>query len=226
MPLDTGLRALPIAEQFLQRTDQAIKEHFHVEFFLMLSQAAFNKTQMTATQVIEMQGEKAAILGTRIGRLQSEFLNPIIDQVFTIEVDSGKLPDLPDILQDFSGLNLEVDYLGPLAQAQKRLFKTQSIQAALNTALPLAQAVPESMDVLDSDMTMREILTVNGLPTKCIRDEKVVIQIRQSRAQAMQSQQMDQSLLNTSKALPGMSKKPEEGSPMAALGQALSGGVK
>jgi len=222
--LDTGLRAYPVAEAFLQRTGRAIKEHFHVDFFLMLSQAAFNRTQMTATQVIEMQGEKAAILGTRIGRLQSEFLNPIIDQVFTIDADAGRLPAPPDIIMEHAGANLEVDYLGPLAQAQKRLFKTQTIQAALNSALPLAQAMPDTMDILDGDMTMREILETNGLPSKCIRDENVVKAIRQARLQQMQAQQQDQSILEVSKAIPGMSKAPEPGSPMDALGSALAGG--
>jgi len=222
--LDTGLRALPIAEQFLARTDQAIREHFHVDFFLMLSQAAFNKTQMTATQVIEMQGEKAAILGTRIGRLQSEFLNPVIDQVFTIDGDSGRLPPPPDILYEYAGAQLEVDYLGPLAQAQKRLFKTQTIQAALQSAAPLAELMPDALDIIDGDATMREILETNGLPAKCIRDSNVVDAIRKTRQQAIQAQQIDQGLLTMSKALPGMSKAPEEGSPMDALGKALAGG--
>lgn len=222
--LDTGLRALPIAEQFLQRTDQAIKEHFHVDFFLMLSQAAFNKTQMTATQVIEMQGEKAAILGTRIGRLQSEFLNPTIDQVFTISADAGRLPPPPDILFEYGGSNLEVDYLGPLAQAQKRLFKTQTIQTALQSALPLAQFMPDTIDILDGDMTMREILETNGLPAKCIRDGNVVEEIRKARQAAIQAQQANQGILDMSKALPGMSKAPEKGSPLSALGEAVAGG--
>lgn len=221
--LETGLRTLPIAEEFLQRTDQAIKEHFHVDFFLMLSQAAFNKTQMTATQVIEMQGEKAAILGTRIGRLQSEFLNPVIDQVFTIDGDSGRLPPPPDILYEYAGANLEVDYLGPLAQAQRRLFKTQTIQAALQSAVPLAQIMPDTIDIIDGDMTMREILETNGFPAKCIRNITDVEQVRMARQQAIEAEQMNQGLLDVSKALPGMSKAPEEGSPMAAISKVMGG---
>lgn len=215
--LDSGLRGLPVALEFQARTDKAIREHFYVDFFMMLSQAAFENVNMTATQVIEMQGEKAAILGTRIGRLQSEELNPIIDQVFTIVSQSGKLPPPPDILYEYAGNKMEVDYMGPLAQAQKRLFKTQSIQAAMQQLAGIVQTAPESLDIIDIDELTREILAVNGMPGKCIRTEDEVSQIRAARSQAIQAQQVQQGLLDMTKALPGMSKAVEPNSPLAAM---------
>ncbi len=222
--LDQGLRGIPIALEFEQATQQAIKEHFHVDFFLMLSRAAFEKIQMTATQVIEMQREKAAILGTRIGRLQSEFLNPIIDQVFSIESDSGKLPPPPDILYEYVGARMEVDYLGPLAQAQKRLFKTQSIQSALASLAVFGQISPEAMiealDRVDIDATAKEILETTGFPAKCIRDDNEVRARRDARAQQMQMQQTMAGGLELAKALPGMSKAAEPGSPLDMMGMA------
>lgn len=217
--LDGGLRGIPIGIEFQQATEQAIKEHFHVDFFLMLSRAAFEKVNMTATQVIEMQGEKAAILGTRIGRLQSEFLNPVIDQVFSIEAMAGRLPPPPDILYEYAGQTLEVDYMGPLAQAQKRLFKTQSIAAALESLVPLVQVAPEALDNIDIDATAKEILESHGMPAKCIRDEKDLIALRQARAEQMQAQQVNEGMIGLSKALPGLSKAPEPGSPMDGLKQ-------
>ena len=56
---------LPYAVEQQDRTGKAIREFLFVDFFLMLYQAAFNKVDLTATQVIGMQAEQAAILGTR-----------------------------------------------------------------------------------------------------------------------------------------------------------------
>jgi hypothetical protein len=227
--LDQGLRGIPIALEFEQATQNAIKEHFHVDFFMLLSQAAFQKVNITATQVIEMQGEKAAVLGTRIGRLQSEFLNPVIDQVFSKESENGAFPPPPDIIYEFQGAKIEVDYVGPLAQAQKRLFKTQNINAALSSLGVFAQVDPtggllqEVLDNIDTDITTREILESHGMPAKCIRNDDERRAVREARAQALQAQMVNQGLLDVAKAAPGLGKAPESGSPLDNLGKVMGG---
>ena len=101
-PLLTGVQ-LPFSVDQQDRTDKSIKEFFHVDFFLMLAQAAANKVEMTATQVMEMGAEKAAILGVRIGRKETELDNPIHDRVFAIEKKAKRLPSPPPILFEYAG---------------------------------------------------------------------------------------------------------------------------
>ena len=216
LPLSTGIQ-IPFSVDMQDRVDKAIKEHFHVDFFLMLYQAAFNKVDLTATQVIGMQGEQAAVLGTRIGRHQSEALNPIMDRVFNIEVKAGRMPEPPQILQDSSGASIETDYVGPLSQAQKRLFKTQSIRGGLELATQIAQVFQTSVDMVDGDAVMKEALESVNFPSNALRSPEMVKQIRDIRAQDAQAAKDLEAIEGMSKAAQKMSKTTEPGSPLEAL---------
>jgi len=215
-PLNDKIQ-LPYAKDSQDRTDNKIREHFHVDFFLMLYQAAFKQVQLTATQVIGMQGEQAAVLGTRIGNFQSEGLDPIMDRVFNIESRAGRMPEVPDIVREHGINRIEIDYLGPLAQAQKKLFRVQSMRAGLEMAGGVAAVIPNSVDVINGDKTMKEALELSGFPLSCIRDDDEVAAVRQMRAQAQMEQTAIQNAVDLGKAAPGAGKKPEEGSPLDAM---------
>ena len=215
-PLNDNI-VLPYAKDSQDRTDANIKQHFHVDFFLMLYQAAFKQVQLTATQVIGMQGEQAAVLGTRIGNFQSEGLDPTMDRVFNIEQRAGRMPEVPDIIVESGIDRLEIDYLGPLAQAQKRLFRVQSMKAGLEMAGGVAAVIPESLDVIDGDNTMKEALELSGFPPSCIRNDDAIQTLRATRAQAAQQQVDINNAISAGKAMEGAGKKPEAGSLLNAM---------
>jgi len=179
-PVMTGIQ-YPVGSDREQQKRKAIEDHFHVDFFLMLARST---RQMTATEVLERQGEKAAILGTPIGRLNSETLSPTIDRLFWIEYEAGRLPPLPEILLEMGGESIDVDFLGPLSQAQKRLFRTQNVMNGLEALNPVAGLFPEVLDIIDPDETAREILESNGYPQKAIRSQKDIDARREARAEA------------------------------------------
>lgn len=189
-PIKTGIN-FPIGVDREERIQKAIERHFKVEFFTLLSQQE-NRAK-TATEVIELQGEKAAVLGRPIGRLNTECLNPIIDRVFQIELNARRLPQIPQILLDnFGGADVEVDYQGPLAQAQKRLFQMQGYLHGLDQLGPVIQLKPEVADIIDWDETARGILHVHGFPQKAILDKKTVEAIRKARLQVQEQEAMMQ----------------------------------
>jgi hypothetical protein len=219
---------LPFAVDAQDRNDGKIKEHFHVDFFIMLSQMAYSKLQITATQVIEMQGEKAAILGTRIGRLQSEFLNPTIDRVFAIEERAGRIPMPPQMIMDMGGSPIEVDYLGPLAQAQKRLFMSQGIMGGIESLAPVSKLFPEALDVINPDITARELLESRGFPAKAFRSDEEVKKIRRIREERVVADKTVGQIAGLAKVLPAAGKPIETGSPLDTLigGAAAAAGAK
>jgi len=118
--LITGVQNLPFNVEYQDRVRQVVNQHFHTDVFMMMSQlaSAGNSERMVIEQVQELQGEKAAILGTRVGNLQSEAFDPLIARVFQIEAEAGRIPKPPDILLQYQHGPVEVQYLGPLAQAQ------------------------------------------------------------------------------------------------------------
>jgi hypothetical protein len=217
IPMMQGIQ-LPYGLELQERTDKIIKEYFHTDFFLMLYQAAFNKVDLTATQVIGMQSEQAAVLGTRIGFLQSEALTPIIDRVFEIESRAGRMPVPPDILLELAGgQELTIAYKGPLAQSQKKLFKVQSIQAGLQMTAELSNLWPEVKDKVNIDDAMAEYLDAIGFPASSLNDEETVNQIRAARQKNEEARMTIENMENISKATKNLSKGAEQESPMAAL---------
>ncbi|MFH1640363.1 MAG: portal protein [Candidatus Omnitrophota bacterium] len=213
LPLLTGIQ-LPYGIEQQDRTDKAIREYFHVDFFLMLYQAAFEKVELTATQVVGMQGEQAAVLGTRIGRCQTEALNPIMDRVFNIETRAGRMPMPPPILQDMGGKPIEIDYMGPLAQAQKRLFKIQGIRAGIELIGQISTVLPYAVDKIDGDKTVTEALDAVGFPAICQNDDEKVRKIREERQKLEELKQTVELAEQASKATQKLSKPMAEGSPM------------
>lgn len=218
-PLLEGLQ-LPFGLELQDRFDKKIRDHFHVDFFLMLSQAALSGTEMTATQVIEMGGEKAAVLGPRIGRMETEALSKIHDLMFSIEARARRIPPPPQILADFQGQSFTTEYLGPLAQAQKKLFQSQGVQQGLEAIANMAQMFPEVLDLVNPTEAGKLMLSSRGFPQKAMNDDKTIADIRQMKQAAAQQQEQLDSGIAMAKAMPAAGK---EIAPNSAAGMLLKG---
>jgi hypothetical protein len=214
-PILTHGANYPIGVDREDRVKRTIKRHFMTEFFTMLSQAAMEGRQLSVPQVMEMQGEKAVMLGDIVGQINSELLDPLVDRIFQIEYAARRIPPPPDILAAFEGSRIEVHYMGPLAQAQRRLFKTQGISQSLAALQPIAQIKPDVLDNIDFDYITREIMTATGLSEKAIKEDTVVAQERKVRGQQAMAQQQAQMLSMAAQAVPNVSKAPEDGSLMS-----------
>jgi hypothetical protein len=161
--------SLPAGETQQDRLQNSIERNFHIEFFTLLSRAALEGRQLTVPQVIEMQGEKGAMLGAVVGRLNGDFFDSKIDRDFQIESDAGRMPPVPDVLYETGETNIEVEYLGPLAQAQKQLLKSQSITRSIETLAPMVELKPEIMDRINFDVVTDKILDSNSRCRRCKR---------------------------------------------------------
>ena len=217
--LYTGVQNLPFNVEFQDRVAQVINEHFHTDVFMMMSQlaAAGQSERMVIEQIQELQGEKAAILGTRVGNLQSEAFDPLIERVYSIEAESGRIPTPPDILLESIHGPVEIQYLGPLAQAQTRLTKVRAIQAGISLATQVSQLNPIAMDQVDFDKAVGEILDATGFPASCLRDPRKVMAIREQRNKSAQVQQEAETVPQLAKAAAALSKAPESGSILKKL---------
>jgi hypothetical protein len=218
-PLHTGVQSLPFNVEFQDRLKATINSYFHTDVFMMMSQLAnAGKTErMVTEQIMELQGEKAAILGTRVGNLQAEAFNPLIERVYSIEAAAGRIPDPPDILMETRHNGVEVQYLGPLSQAQTRLTKVRSIQSGLQLVTSIAQLNPTSVDMVDYDQAAKEALEAVSFPATCLRDSKQVTAIRQQRNQIQNQERMAETVPKMAKAAASLSRAPESGSILKEL---------
>ncbi len=212
----------PIGADREDRIQQRIRDHFHVDYFLMLMEAARNKTELTATQVMEMAGEKAIVMGPQLGTI-SGVLQQVHRHMFWIEYNAGRLPVAPAIVQDYSQGDINVNFIGPLPQAQKRLFKTQGITHGLASITPIVQAQMTAgqpntvLDKIDMDAAADVLMESHGMPEKVMRKDEDVEEIRAARAERLQAEQAMEEASQIADAVPKVSKKVESGSVLDAV---------
>ncbi len=198
-------------EEFYQ---QIVKERYFTNFFMMLAAAEGN--QMTATEVLERQGEKATVIGGMVSRLTKEFLDPVFDRMFIIAARNKWIPDPPEEMLA-SGMDITIDYIGPLAQAQQRYLKLQGPVSSLQNFLPLLEAYPEMRDIIKPYELGKHLLTEGGMPSSMLLEEKEFAEVqmaKQAQAQQMQEAEMMEKQAN---ALSKGAKAPEPGSPTEEL---------
>ena len=146
---------------------------------------------MTATEVQVRYELMQRLLGATLGRLQAEFLNPLVERCFYSMFRAGVLPPLPEVVQQEGG-DLNIEYVGALARSQ-RIDEVTSIQRLLDSVMALAQIDPEVADTIDVDKAAKKISDRLGVPADVMRGEDEKRQLRQARQQqqAQTQQAMD-----------------------------------
>lgn len=160
-----------------------IRGGFFADLFLMLSN--IDHTGMTATEIAERHEEKLLMLGPTVERLHNEELNPLIEMTFEYMVRAGILPPPPEELQ---GVDLQVEFISVLAQAQ-RAVGTNSVDRFVGNLGAIAAIKPDVLDKFDADEWADVYSDMLGVePTLIVPDDQVAL-IRKQRAQQQQAAQ-------------------------------------
>jgi len=145
--------------------------------------------QMNNPEVMERINEKMTLLGPAVGRWTAEVLNPIIIRTVGILFRRGKLPPPPDSLR--ADPNYEIDFVGQLAQAQRRS-ELNTLVTALTMVGQVAQFAPDALDKVNTDRTVDEVWAITGAPVQVLRDDAEIAQLREARAdQAAMNRQLE-----------------------------------
>jgi hypothetical protein len=181
-PLNIGANN-PLGLNMEEQRRDSIRAVFYVNQLMMQ-----DGPQMTATEVIQRNEEKMRLLGPVLGRLQSELLKPLIDRVFAILLRNNILPQAPEFL---SGREIEIEYVSPLAKAQKSS-ELQSIMRAIEILGSLANVAPV-FDYVNFDNLVKHLVEIVGVPQKILKSQNQVNAEREQKAaQAAEQQQMAQ----------------------------------
>jgi hypothetical protein len=170
----------PVGVDREERKQRMIREAMHVDFFLAL---LTSERQMTATEILERQGEKAVVLAPVTARFSFEVLDNAINRSFNLLTEAGMLPPPPPILTQLE-TDINITYLGPLSEIQARLFENRGITETMARVAPMAEFFPDIMDNFDGDEIAQGIAESRNMPHKTIRDPKEVEARREQRAQA------------------------------------------
>jgi hypothetical protein len=165
-------------------------------------------------------------MGPQVNRLVVDGLSRNYDVVADIEEKAGRLPPPPQVLVDRIGQERELGlretiiqprFTGPLAQAQRRLFALQPVKKGMEEIASASVLWPGIINMVDEYQLGERLLDESDFPQEIMRSVDEAREITEQQKEAAMRQQQMQGLAEASKAVPNLSKAPEEGSPMEAL---------
>lgn len=167
--------------QILQDHRNKIKQAFYVDQF----QTPQGGKVMTATEVIQRTEEQMRLLGPLLGRQSVEFLRPLVDRVFGIMYRKKRFLPVPDMLK---GKKLDVRYSSAIAKAQ-RVRDAEGIMQTVQVLTPFTSMDQTIVDWFNGDEIAKGVTKIYSFPSKFIRSEVEVEELRAKRAQAQQQAQ-------------------------------------
>jgi len=177
----------------MERVEERINKAFFVDLFLMM--ANDRRSGTTAREVEELSQERLMQLGPVLQRIDEDLLDPLIDRTFNIMVrksepfwkmgQSGLLPVPPP---ELSEMQLKIEYISVMAQAQK-MVGTQSVERLTSFVANLAaQGQPQAWDKIELDAIIDNYADSAGSPPTLVVPTATANKIRAERAAAQQKQ--------------------------------------
>lgn len=182
----------------IQDTRQIIDHAYFVDLFRMMQ--TVNTRSMPVEAVAEMREEKLLMLGPVLQRLDSELLDKLINRTFSVMAENNLLPMPPDEMQ---GMQLKVEYISVMAQAQKAI-GVSSIERFIGFTSGIGRFKPDALDKINVDETIDAYAASIGVPPSVVATNEQVAQIRENRAQQQamaQQMQMAQAAVGGAQAL-------------------------
>lgn len=196
-----------------------VKEAYGTDTFLLLRQLSREGQggDRTAYETAELVSERAAILGSAMGRMETDFLTPSVLYTYRQESQRGNLPDPPEALTKLGRPPMKLDMISMLALAQRQL-KHRAVMQAIQAAAPLAEIPPGgAFDVLDKEGLVQDMLEDAGVPAKRMLTEEQMSEIKAQRAAAAERAEQRENL-DTAGSLVRAAGGAEEAMAAAGLG--------
>lgn len=198
---NVGINLDWIMQQIIEVKD-SIKRAYSADLFLMLDN--MDNGQMTAREVMERTQEKLQQLGPVVERLLSEFLNPIIERTYAILGRAGVFPPIPDeMAEELNGQDVKIEYISPLAQAQK-VSSLTSIEQYFAFLMSLAQGNPNILQKFNFEEAADYYGVNLGVPAKVIVSNDEYDAKLQQAQQAQQEQEEQAQMMQAAQLAPQM----------------------
>ena len=139
------------------------------------------------------------MMSPMIGRIETEFLNPLIRSIYKVLLKYNKLP----ILEGVGNIEFDITYISPLTKAQKSL-AINGIEQVIGffQHSGISNIYPIIYDNIDFDKCFKLLAELKGVPAVILRSSKEVDQIRRQRQAAQIQQQLQAKELQQMQQLP------------------------
>lgn len=168
---------------------------------------------MTATEVNARRDMRMRMMAPVVARLEQEWLNPLVEDVFFSMLEGGFFDPPP---QSLAGQDIGFNYQSPLVLAQRGAM-VEAINQTFDLAAKAHQFDETASLVLKSDDLLREAATLRGVSAKRLRDPKELDLLRQERAQQREAEEQQKAAMAAGAALQSGAQG------LSSLRQAVSG---
>lgn len=182
--LETG--NFQVAEQLLSDERADIEDPFFVKLFTIL----FERPEITAAQVVDELGQKAALVAPTLGRLQHEDGEPTIMREIELLTEHGLRPDMPPALVEAGG-QYDILFTSPMA---KSLFAEDVsgfmrwVEFSLNYAQTSGDRKP--LTRINMDDAQPEVADYMSVPARWINSDKRAKELWDEMQKEQQKQQI------------------------------------
>jgi len=178
---------LPFGLELLQQE----REEVAAAFYRNILNLPVDGPDMTATEVIQRREEFVREIGAVFGRLETEYITPLVERAFAIMMRrslrmnfSGPMTfrKPPDVLQ---GHEIRFKFSSPIDKAKRQIESAQTRDWLLRV-LEMAKVEPEIKDIADFDAALRFDAESNDVAPVAVRSPDEVQALREHRDQQRQ----------------------------------------
>jgi hypothetical protein len=192
-PIETGGQP-QLGDAMIEAIRNQILRAFYVDLLRMptdLSDPSGDGKGSTATYWMQRREKEMMALSPMLARVNAEWTDPLIDRVFAIEFRRAKLlrfgpgSPFPPPPPELSGTSLHVDYVSPIALAQ-RSSETDSLDRLMEKQMVMKQMDPQAPMVVNTEETMRLYGRDLNVPVGALKTRDQMQAEAQAQAEAQQ----------------------------------------
>ena len=197
--MQTGMK-VDVGQIIFADLIQSIRETYYIPQLELT-----DSPQMTATEVQVRFELMMRYLGAVLERLMAEFLNPLVERAFAIMARANAFLPTPQVLLErFGEADLDVQYEGPLARAQ-RTIELAAQERVTGWVMQVTQSksqFPDPLwDVLKLDKMLRDRVQITGMSSDSTHSDEEVAETRKQRTEEANQREQAQVMIEGAKAL-------------------------
>lgn len=179
------------AEWLLNRLQDRIKRHFHLDAFELPPSVTDDGSvnHMSATEFAGRRREQMEAIGPMLSRQRVEDLMPMVQRVYGIMARAGRLPPVPQEVQE---VGILPEYVSPLAIAQ-RAHEANTVMTLLGQITAWANVDPRVLDAVHPERTVDLLAESGHVPPSILTTaEERQAKAEQRAQQAQMAERMEQ----------------------------------
>jgi len=158
------------------------RKQISVGFYSDVMQDNKANVEQTATEYLGNEEKRMRTLAPQAGIAEAELFSPLIERVINIIIRKVKEANPKE------AINYKVNYVSPLARAQRMTQALQIVRMLEQTA-QFVQVFPEILMRINQDELIKHLLYLHNTPSKLVRSDEEVAELKQQQQQQMQAQQ-------------------------------------